>query len=411
MRASTLLRRLLGIAEARVEGAVFTVLGSLGVAVRPRWRHSRCGQCGKRAPRYDRQPLRRWSHLSYGRTRVELTYEPWRVGCRRCGVRTERVPWADHGSRFTHDFEELVAYLAQITDKTKVTELTGIAWKTVGVIVERVVGRRLAPDRFDGLRCIGVDEFSYRKHHRYLTVVVDHDRRRVVWAAEGRSGEVLAGFFAELGPERCAAIKVVTMDLAAGYRRAVESCVPGAEIVYDRFHVQRLASDAVDRVRRAIVRELTGEQAEEARAIKNSRYALLKNPWNLNPAEQNKLATLQQSNRPLYRAYLLKEALADALDYRYVGYARPALESWLSWASRSQLKPFVRVARTIRKHLDGILAYVRTRLTNGFTEGTNNKLRLVARRAYGFHSPQPLIAMLFLTCGGIRLSPPLPTGS
>lgn len=409
MRATTLLRRLLGIAEIDVEGVLFTLLGGLGVAVRPRWRHSRCGKCGKRAPRYDRRPLRRWPHLSYGRTRVELTYEPWRVSCQRCGVRTERVPWADPGSRFTREFEELVAYFAQIADKTKVTELTGIAWETVGSIVERVVGRRLAADRFDGLRCIGVDEFSYRKHHRYLTVVVDHDRRRVVWAAEGRSGEVLARFFAELGPERCAKIEVVTMDLAAGYRQAVQSCLPKAEIVYDRFHVQRLASDAVDRVRRAIVRELAGADAEAARAIKNSRYALLKNPWNLEPAEHHKLSTIQQTNRSLYRAYLLKETLADALDYRQVARARPALQSWLAWASRSRLKPFVRVARTIRKHLDGILAYVRTRLTNGFTEGTNNKLRLVARRAFGFHSPQPLIAMLFLTCGGIQLNPPLPT--
>jgi len=409
VRATTLFRRLLGIAELMVGEVVVMVTGDLNVQVRPRWRRPRCGGCRRIAPGYDRKPVRRWRHLGLGRTAVFLSCEPRRVKCERCGIRTEHVPWAAPDSRFTWDFEELVAYLAQITDRTKVTELTGIAWETVGSIVERVVGRRLAPDRFEGLRCIGVDEFSYRKHHHYLTVVVDHDRRRVVWAAEGRSGEVLARFFAELGPERCADIEVVTMDLAAGYRRAVESCLPEAEIVYDRFHVQRLASDAVDRVRRAIVRELAGEEAEAARAIKNSRYALLKNPWNLNPAEQDKLSTIQQTNRSLYRAYLLKEALADALDYRQVARARPALESWLAWASRSRLKPFVRVARTIRKHLDGILAYVRTRLTNGFTEGTNNKLRLVARRAFGFHSPQALIAMLFLTCGGIQLNPPLPT--
>ena len=409
MRATTLLRRLLGITEIHVETVLFTLLGSVGVAVKPRWRHSRCGECGKRAPRYDRRPLRRWPHLSFGRTRVDVTYEPWRVSCRRCGVRTEGVPWADHGSRFTRDFEELVAYLAQVTDQTKVTELTGIAWGTVGSIVGRVVARRLAPDRLEGLRCIGVDEFSYRKRHHYLTVVVDHDRRRVVWAAEGRSSEVLASFFAELGPNRCAGIQTVTMDMAAGYRKAVESCLPGAEIVYDRFHVQRLASDALDQVRRALFRELAG--TDEAQAVKKSRFALLKNPWHLTPPESEKLSTIQQTNQRLYRAYLLKESLAAALDYRQVARARRALEHWLSWASRSRLKPFARVARTIRKHLDGILAYVRTRLTNGFTEGTNNKLRMVARRAFGFHSPQPLIAMLFLTCGGIQLNPPLPTRS
>lgn len=411
MRVSTLLRRLVGISELVVGEVVVMVTGDLHVEVRPRWRRPRCGSCGRIAPGYDRKPLRRWRHLSLGQTSIYLGCEPRRVKCPRCGIRTEKVPWAASSSRFTWAFEELVAYLAQITDKTKVTELTGVAWETVGAIVERVVARRLTSDRFEGLRCIGVDEFSYRKHHRYLTIVVDHDRRRVVWASEGRSGEVLARFFAELGSERCAAIQVVTMDLAAGYRKAVETWLPAAEIVYDRFHVQRLASDAVDQVRRAIVRELTVHDVDAAKAIKNSRYALLKNPWNLTPAEEDKLSTIQQTNRSLYRAYLLKEALAEALNQRQVASARSALASWLSWALRSRLKPFIRVARTIRKHLEGILAYVRTRLTNGFTEGTNTKLRLVARRAFGFHSPKPLIAMLFLTCGGIELLPPLPTRS
>lgn len=376
--------------EIYVDEVLFTLSGGLGVGVRPRWRGSRCGLCGKKSGRYDRLPLRRWPHLSFGRTRVELIYALWRVHCRHCGVRSERVPWAEHGSRFTRSFEELVAYLAQITDHTKVTELTGIAWETVGSIVARVVARRLAPDRLEGLRCIGVDEFSYRKRHHYLTLVVDHDRRRVVWAADGRSGEVLARFFAELGPERCAAIEMVSIDMAAGYRRAVQSYLPQAEIVYDRFHVQRLASDALDQVRRALVRELEG--TEEARAVKMSRYALLKNPWHLTPAEHDKLSTIQQTNKPLFRAYLLKESLAQALDYRQPWRARRALEQWITWASRSRLKPFRRVARSIRRHLDGILAYIRTRLTNGFTEGTNAKLRMVARRAFGFHSADALIA-------------------
>ena len=211
MRATTLLRRLLGITGLVVGRVVVMITGDLHVEVRPRWRRPRCGGCGRIGPGYDRKPPRRWRHLGLGRTGVYLGCEPRRVNCRQCGIRTEQVPWAAADSRFTWDFEEMVAYLAQITDKTKVTELTGIAWETVGSIVERVVARRLAPDRLLGLRCIGVDEFSYRKRHHYITVVVDHDRRRVVWAAEGRSGDVLAGFFAELGPERCAGIETVTM--------------------------------------------------------------------------------------------------------------------------------------------------------------------------------------------------------
>jgi transposase len=269
------------------------------------------------------------------------------------------------------------------------------------------VGRRLDPDRLDDLRNIGIDEFSYRRHHRYLTVVVDHDRRRVVWAAPGRSAKTLETFFDELGPERCQAIEAATIDMAAGYIKALAERVPEAQVVFDRFHVQRLASDAVDAVRREQLRELRG--TDEGRALFHARFALLKNPWNLKPKEHDKLATIQQTNEPLYRAYLLKETLAQALGQRDVSRARRGLRDWLSWASRSKLKPFVRVARTIRKHFDGILAYVRLRLTNGVVEGFNNRLRMIARRAYGFHGPGPLAAMLFLCCGGITLNPPLPT--
>lgn len=308
-------------------------------------------------------------------------------------MRTEAVPWAAHEGRLTLDFEEMVAYLAQITDKTAVTEVAGIAWQTVGAIMERAVARKLDPARFDGVRCIGVDELSYRRRHNDLTVVVDHDRRRVIWAAPGRSAEVLARFFSELGPERCEAIEEVTMDMGQAYMQAVKAALPNARISLDRFRVQQLASDAPDEVRRSIVRQT--EDPQDASALKHSRFALLKSPWNLTPAEKEKLSEVQRTNQRLYRAYLLKETLADALDHRQPKRARDMLDAWLSWASRSKLKPFVKVARTIRAHIEGIMAYVSTRLTNGIVEGINNKLRMIARRAYGFHSAQALLIFAY----------------
>lgn len=410
MRMTTVFRKLLGVTKMYVEDFVFTLDGSLAVQVRPSWRLSRCGQCGRRASRYDRRPVRRWRHVPWGRTSVELLYEPWRVSCRVCGVRVEQVPWADLGSRFSHDFEELTAYLAQVTDKTRVQRLLAISWQTVGSIVERVVARHLDPDRLSGLRRIGIDEFSYRKHHRYLTIVVDHDRRRVVWAGEGKSSETLAPFFELLGKKRCEAIETVTIDLSAAFIKAVREGLPKAKTVFDRFHVQRLASDALDEVRRSIVRELA-PNPEEAKTVKGTRYVLLKNYWKLSRTQRNTLAEIQETNKPLYRAYLLKETLAKALDYRQPWRARKALDEWLAWASRSKLEPFVKVARTIRKHRAGILAYIETRLTNGLVEGINGKIRMIARRAFGFHSHQSLSAMIFLNCGGINLQPPVPTAS
>jgi transposase len=167
---------------------------------------------------------------------------------------------------------------------------------------------------------------------------------------------------------------------------------------------------ALDEVRRSIVRELA-PNPEEAKAVKGTRYVLLKNYWNLSRTQRHTLADLQETNKSLYRAYLLKETLAKVLDYRQPWRARKALDEWLAWASRSKLEPFVKVARTIRKHRAGILAYIETRLTNGLVEGLNGKIRMIARRAFGFHSHQSLSAMIFLNCGGINLQPPVPAAS
>jgi transposase len=304
----------------------------------------------------------------------------------------------------------MTAYLAQITNKTEVSRMMGISWRTVGNIVKRVVDEKLDPKRLDGLKHIGVDEFSYRKRHRYITTVVDHDSRRIVWAKEGKSSDTLDAFFDELGEVRAKQIDVVTIDMSAAFTKSIEAKAPKARIVYDLFHVLKLASDAVDEVRRAQVRKLKEIDApkEEATAIKKSRYSLLKNPWDLSAKEWDKLASVQKHNAPLYRAYLLKETLAAVFEETTYDDAERELKDWLAWASRSKLKPFVKAARTIRKHKEGILAYFTTKLTNGLVEGFNNKLRMVARRAFGFHSADSLIGMLFLCCGGVHVNPPLP---
>ena len=188
MRATTVLRRVLGVSRTSVTGVEIEEKG-LVVEVEPGNGRPRCGGCGKRAPGYDRVEGRDWRHLGIGSVRIWLRYAPRRVECGACGVRVERVPWAAPGSLFTLAFEEMVAYLAQGTDQTKVTKLMGIAWQTVGSIIERVVARCLDPERLRGLRTIGVDEFGYRKRHRYLTLVVDHEKKAVLkreWVAETR---------------------------------------------------------------------------------------------------------------------------------------------------------------------------------------------------------------------------------
>ena len=407
MRLTTVLRRLLGVTQMYVKHVEMAADGLLAVWAEPSWRRSRCGTCGERASRYDRQPEREWRHLSWGRTPAWLRYAPWRVSCERCrGVKVERVPWASGSSVFTSAFEEMAAYLAQVTNRTAVSRLLGISWVTVGSIVERVVARRLDGARFTKLRRIGVDEFSYRKRHRYLTIVVDHDERRVVWAGEARSAKTLEAFFQQLGPGGCARIELVTVDLASSWQKALRAWVPHARVVFDRCHVERLASDAVDEVRRSEQRRLA---PEDAKALKGTRYALLNHPARLKPGEARRLERLRRENRALDRAYELKEYLATILGQATPEDAPVLLDGWLEWAARSRLTPFVKLERTIRKHAEGVLAYLDTKMTNGPVEGINNKLRVIARRAYGFHFAGALISMLFLCCGGIELAPPLPT--
>lgn len=402
MRATTLLSRIVGLQHTRVVSCEFTDT-ALVVDVEPTTRVPRCSGCGSRVRKqYDRRS-RTWRHLDVAGLELLLRYELRRVSCPRCGVVVEMVPWAHADTGFTGEFEEAIAYLAQRTDQTTVSRLMRVTWRTVGRIVTRVVARLGPGDPLEGLTHIGIDELSYRRHHEYVTVVVNHTTGQVVWAAPGKNADTLRKFFAELGPERCAKLEAVTIDMSAAYKKAVKEAAPQARLIFDRFHVQRLIHDALDEVRRAQVREVKG--TDLASAIKRTRFALQKNPWNLSTNERERVSTVQRMNRPLYRGYLLNETFADILDRRQVHVAQEKLEEWISWASRSRLAPFVKVARTIQGHIDGVLAYVATGLNNGRSEGLNGKIRTLTRRAFGFHDPRSLIGYIFLCCSGINLSP------
>ncbi|WP_052519403.1 ISL3 family transposase, partial [Archangium violaceum] len=284
-----------------------------------------------------------------------------------------------------------------------------INWRTVGTIIERVVEERLSPGRLEGLQVIGVDELGWRAGHQYVSLVVDHLRSRVVWVAEGKNEETLNGFFDELGEERTKELTHATMDLSAAFGKAVGNRAPHVRKVFDRFHVQKLANEALDTVRRQEVREQAG--SPEGKALKHSRWALLKNPWNLTVRQGEKLSELKKTNQRLYRAYLLKESLARGMDYVQPKRASEHLDKWCQWASHSRLAPFAKLAKTVQRHKDGIVAYVETGLNNGVVEGINNKIRALIRRAYGFRSPKAFRAMILLCCGGMEFTPPLPVAA
>ena len=405
LRPTTLLRVLLSIQYLLVREFNFTDSG-LVIEVAPSWRIARCGECGAQSRSVHDRRDRSWRHLDLAGMTVDLRYAIRRVHCAKCdGVKTEQVPWATPGSNFTLAFEERVAWLAQQCSQTAVSKLMRVVWRTVGSIVSRVVPRHLdtEEDRLGGLRHIGIDELSYRRHHEYITVVVDHERSVVVWAARGKNAETLRSFFDELGADRCATIESVTIDMSAAYISAVAEKVPGARLVFDRFHVQRLLQDALDETRRDEVRAAASK--EEKRVLKGTRWPLLCSPWNLSESNIETLRELEENNKTIFQGYLLKESFAAILDRRQIYVAGSFLEQWITDAKESGLDHFAKAARTIEKHKDGILEYVRTRFNNGRIEGINAKIRTITRRAFGFHSARALISMIFLCCGGVHVTP------
>jgi transposase len=379
------------------------------VRVRPRREHrGRCPVCQARCPGYDAgNGPRRWRTHDIGLIRAEIEAEVPRVECAEHGVRTAYVPWARHGSGFTTSFEDTVAWLAVRTDKTTLSSLLRIAWRTVGAIVTRVCASAKATQPpLDGVTRIGIDEVSYRKGHRYLTIVVDHDSGRLLWAQPGRDEKTLRRFFRLLGKKRCAAIEWVSADAASWIGNVVAERCPNAKLCIDPFHVVSWATKALDEVRREMWNDLRRRgDTERANAMKGSRWALVKNPEDLTRPQKRKLRAIEADNRPLFLAYLMKEQLREV--FKTKDWQGPfMLSAWLDWVDKSRIRPMKKVARTIRRNLAGIYSALLHGLSNARLEAMNTKLRLLTRLAYGFHSHAPLVALAMLKLGG--LCPPLP---
>ena len=423
MRNATLWRALLGIEKAVVEDVEFDEDFEVLVAhVRPRKRAGgRCGRCGRRSPAYDRgEGRRRWRALDLGTIQAVLEAEAPRVKCAEHGPTVAAVPWARHSAGHTYAFDEQVAWLATQCSKTAITELMRIAWRTVGAIITRVwADVEAVHDRFATLSRIGIDEISYKRGQPYLTVVVDHDSGRLVWAAPGREKATLGRFFDALGEQRCAAITHVSADGADWISAVVAARCPNAVRCADPFHIVKWATEALDDVRRQAWNAARGQPsgrsnqirwsrgrirqdaAGDAKALKHARYALWKNPENLTSRQAAKLAWIAKTDPRLHRAYLLKEGLRLVFQLGY-DEAVEALQAWISWARRCRIPTFVDLQRRIVKHKASILAAIEHGLSNGRIESVNTKIRLITRVAFGFKSADALIALAMLNLGGHR---------
>ncbi|MGO8905452.1 MAG: transposase [Solirubrobacteraceae bacterium] len=444
MRVSTAFCRLLCLPGVWVRSVSFEP-DRVVVTVALRARLLRCPKCSY-STRHRESTQHHdsvWRHLDLGVWRLEVHARLRRVRCPEHGAHVEGVPFARDGARFTRDFENLIAWLATKTDKTATCRLTRIDWQTIGRIIERVGQELIDGDRLTGLFEIAIDEVAWRKGHRYLTIIGDHRRRCVVWGCEGKGKAAADEFFQELDPEphrppqtpeppepaqpaeiaaeqpaeadaehqigeRASKLRAVSMDMGEGYAKSVRDHAPQAVICIDNFHVVQLATKALDEVRREHWNELrhTGDTSA-AKQFKDSRWSLLKNPGDLTEAQADTLAALHATGGKVPRAWAMKEMVraifaagitVDAVD--------ELIDQLLARLSRSRLKPFVRLGRTIRKHREGILAARRLNLSNARAEAMNNRVKLIVRRAYGFHSANAALALVHLTCGPVTLTLP-----
>ena len=409
MRVTTLLNKLLDLPGIAVTGVSIRGRKML-VDLRLRARRLTCPRCGySTRARYDTRPQPScWRHLDFGNHLVIVQAELRRVECPTHGVLVEAVPFARYRAGFTRDFEDLTAFLTTRTDKTTLARFLRLDWDTIGRICERVVASDLDSNRLHGLVAIGVDEISWRKHHQYLTLVTDHVAGKVVWGKAGKDAATLDAFYTDLGDEPAKALQAVSMDMGPAFAKSTRTHATNATICYDPFHAVKLVTDALDAVRRATWNELRKlPDKDAARKFKGARWVLLKRPDTLTDEQSATLRKLRRRGGDLWRAYSLKEAFraifAGDLDPDQTA---TLIDRWISKASRSRIAAFVTAAKTIRRHRDGILAAIRLGINNARAEGLNSVVRLIIRRARGFHTAEAALALVMLACGPITLNLP-----
>jgi transposase len=330
--------------------------------------------------------------LDAGGTPIYLEFEYRRAACKHCQtVRQETLSWLASSKRFTERFEEHVGRQCREMPLTRVAELNRLGWDQVWrmelAYMKRLIAKQPPPQT---LRAIGIDEVSIRKGQNYRIVVADLDAPRPIWmGGEGRAEEDMDRFFLEMGSERSARIELAVMDMWKPFRNSTVRNASKARIVFDKFHVLRHLSDALDEVRR---REYKRVNEKERKFIKGQRYTLLSNQANLDVDGRRSLRLLLKANRRLHKAYLLKESFGQMWDYEKPGWARKFFDNWKAQLKWQRLESFEKFAAMIERHWEGIVSYCHpdNKVSLGFMEGLNTKIRVIQRRAYGIRNEEYL---------------------
>jgi|SRR2546421_413286 len=363
-----------------------------------------CAECGVLCPLYDHQPERQWRHLDTCQYRTILHAEPPRSQCPEHGVRVVKLSWAEASSRFTALFEGLAIEWLKHASQKAVGEQLRLSWDEIHGIMERAVERGLARRQAEEIPYLGVDEKAFRKGHKYLTLVNDLTRSRVLYVAEDREQSSLDGFWPTITAEQQASIEAVALDMWDPYVASVRGHLPKAEekMVFDKFHIAKHLGEAVDRVRR---RENKVLKAEGDERLKGTKYDWLRNPASMEGEQKREFAELRKSELKTARAWALKETAMDLYDYMYEKPARRHFHWWYNWAVRSRLQPMKEVAAMLKRRFENIITYLRHRITNAASESLNAKIQWIKYTARGFRNKQNFINAIYFHCGSLDLAP------
>lgn len=363
-----------------------------------------CSGCSTPAPSYDRsKEPRLFQFVPMWGLLVFLRYHMRRVDCPRCGVKVEKVPWADGKSRMTHVYQLFLARWARMLSWKETAAAFRTTWDNVYVSVRAVVDYGLERRCLEGIKAIGVDEIQWRRGHDYLTLVyqIDEGCRRLLYVAEERTVRSLLGFFRNLGPELSSQIRYVCSDMWRPYLKVIRKKAPHALHILDRFHIVANLGKAINEIRAGEARKMKQEGYEEV--LTHTKYCFLKNPENLTEKQELKLSDVLQYDLKSVRAYVLKEAFQHFWTYNSPYWAEWYLNKWCTRAMRSKLEPIKKFVRSLRKHQPLIMNYFKAkkRFSSGVVEGLNRKVNLATRKAYGFRTFNAIETALYHNMGNL----------
>jgi len=363
-----------------------------------------CSGCDRVRPGYDTMPeSRRFEFVPLWGITVYFLYRMRRVDCPTCGIKVERVPWAEGKSSMTTELKWFLARWARRMSWKEVSEAFRISWDRVYEAVKHAVSWGKRHRSLDGIESIGIDEVQWQRGHRYQTVVyqLDEGNKRLLWIGPDRTAKTLLRFFRFLGRERSAALQFVCSDMWQAYLKVIAKKASQAVHVLDRFHIIQRMGKAIDQVRAAEVKQLKEDGYEPI--LKGSRWLLLKRPENLTEKQAVKLQEILQYNLKSVRSHLMKEDFQRFWEYRSPTWAGKFLDQWCTRAMRSKIEPMKKVARMLRDKRELVLNWFRAegKLSAGIVEGFNNKLKLITRKSYGFRTQEAYETALYHNLGAL----------